>query len=138
MNKVILIGRVVKDIETKEKLGKFTLAVNRPYKNQNGEYEADFLNCIVFNATDYVKNNLKKGSQISVDGSIQTRTYEIEGNKKYTTEIIVNRIELLNPKKEEPKEEPKENPFKSFGEKVDYEFKQQEMSFDEEGYPFNG
>lgn len=105
MNKVILRGYLVKDIEVKEnnkiKLGKFTLAVSRPYKNQNGEYESDFLNCVVFNASDYIKNNLNKGTGVLLEGSIQTRTYEIEGTKRYSTDIIVNKIEILTKKEKE-------------------------------------
>ena len=102
MNKVILRGNLTKDIEIVEndkvKLGKFTIAVSRPYKNTKGEYESDFLNCIVFNGSDYIKNNLTKGTGILLEGSIQTRSYEVEGNKRYSTDIIVNKIEVLNKK----------------------------------------
>lgn len=102
MNKIFLIGNTTKDIEViendKVKLGKFTIAVSRPYKNVDGGYDSDFLNCIVFNASDYIKNNLTKGTKIAVEGSVQTRTYEVEGQKKYSTDIIVNKIEILTKK----------------------------------------
>lgn len=102
MNKIFLTGNTTKDIEIVEndkvKLGKFTIAVSRPYKNVDGSYDSDFLNCIVFNASDYIKNNLTKGTKIAVEGSVQTRTYEVEGQKKYSTDIIVNKIEILTKK----------------------------------------
>lgn len=99
MNKVILSGNLTKDIEVTNKnninIGKFTLAVPKPFKNANGEYESDFINCVVFNAHDYIKNNLKKGTRILLEGSIQTKSYEVEGIKKYSTDIIVNKIEIM-------------------------------------------
>ena len=99
MNKVILSGNLTKDIEVINKnnidIGKFTLAVLKPFKNANGEYESDFLNCVVFNAYDYIKNNLKKGTRILLDGSIQTKSYEVEGTKRYSTDIVVNKIEIM-------------------------------------------
>lgn len=102
MNKIFLTGNTTKDIEVVEndkvRLGKFTIAVSRPYKNLDGSYDSDFLNCIVFNANDYIKNNLTKGTKIAVEGSVQTRTYEVEGQKKYSTDIIVNKIEILTKK----------------------------------------
>lgn len=99
MNSFNGIGRLVKDIEITEKndikLGRFTIAINRNWKNADGNYESDFINCILFNANDYVKNNLKKGTQVSIEGRIQTRTYEVNGTKKYSTDIIVNRVNTL-------------------------------------------
>lgn len=104
MNKVILSGNLTKDIEVIKKenicLGKFTLAVSRQYKNSNGEYESDFFNCVIFNANDYIKDNLKKGTKILLDGIIQTKSYEVEGIKKYSTDIVVNKIEILIKKEE--------------------------------------
>ena len=135
MNKVILTGHIVKDIEIKDKLGKFTLAVKRPYKNSEGNYDSDFLNCILFNATDYIKQNLIKGTHISLEGRIQTRTYEIEGNKRYVTEILTERVEILKKVENEPNKA-ETNPYKDMGAKVDYEFKQQEINLSDDEYPF--
>ena len=69
--------------------------MQKPYKNAKGEYESDFLNCVVFSANDYIKNNLKKGARILLDGSIQTKSYEVEGTKRYSTDIVVNKIEIM-------------------------------------------
>lgn len=114
MNKVIISGRVVNNIEIfNEKVGKFTLAVQRDYKNQNGEYEADFLNCIVFNPTEYQTSNLLKGVKITVDGKIQTSTYDKGNEKHYSTDIIVNRIEYHSKPQNTP-QEPKEAPINEF------------------------
>lgn len=108
MNKIILIGRMVKDSElrvtqTGAKIGSFTLAVNRTTKNENGFYEADFFNCKAFNKTAEILNQYtKKGSQIGIEGRIQNRSYEdSNGIKKYVTEILVSELQLLDSKKPE-------------------------------------
>ena len=99
MNSFNGIGRLVKDIEITEKndikLGRFTIAIPRSWKNADGNYESDFINCILFNANDYVKNNLKKGTQVSIEGRIQTRSYEANGVKKYSTDIVVSKVMVL-------------------------------------------
>lgn len=135
MNKVILTGHIVKDIEIKDKIGKFTIGVKRAYKNSDGNYDSDFLNCVIFNATDYIKENITKGTHISLEGRIQTRTYEIEGNKRHVTEIITERIEILK-RVEKTENKAQENPYKEMGTKVDYEFKQQEINLSDDEYPF--
>ena len=131
MNKVILNGNLTKDIEVIEKnnisLGKFTLAVLRPYKNANGEYESDFLNCVVFSANDYIKNNLKKGAKILLDGMIQTKSYEVEGTKRYSTDIVVNKIEILTKKEEDNLDK--------LTTKTDFD-KTGQIQISEEDYPF--
>ncbi len=111
MNKVILVGRLTKEIEVRytEKeipVVNFTVAINRDYKNQNGEYETDFINCIAFQQNaKFMSEYLHKGDLIGVVGKIQTKNYEDkEGKKHYITEVIVERItSLQNKKKEETK-----------------------------------
>lgn len=131
MNKVILSGNLTKDIEVIEKnnisLGKFTLAVSRPYKNANGEYESDFLNCVVFNTHNYIKDNLKKGTKVLLDGMIQTKSYEVEGTKKYSTDIVVNKIEILTKKEEDNLDK--------LTTKTDFD-KTGQIEISEEDYPF--
>lgn len=132
MNKVILSGNLTKDIEVIEndkiKLGKFTLAVTKPFKNSKGEYESDFFNCIVFNANDYLKTNLIKGTKALIDGYLQTRTYEIEGNKKYVTEIIVNKVEVYKSKA---------NPYEDFGNSIKTESKiDEQLTITDADMPF--
>lgn len=106
MNKTILIGRLTKDPElkmtenTKREVCQFTMAVNRPYTNDDGERKADFINCVVW---DKLAENLskyqKKGNQVAVEGRIQTRNYDDKDGKKiYVTEIFVSNVTFLDSK----------------------------------------
>ena len=106
MNKAILVGRLTKDPElkmtenTKREVCQFTIAVNRPYTNDDGERKADFINCVVW---DKLAENLAKyqhkGNQIAVEGRIQTRNYDDkDGKKVYVTEIFVSNITFLDSK----------------------------------------
>lgn len=110
MNKVVLIGRIAKDIEvryttTQKVVAMFSLAVNREFKNQKGEYEADFFNIVMWGKpAELAGNTLKKGSKIAIEGRIQNRSYEAkDGTKRYITEIIANGFEYLE-KREQPKD----------------------------------
>ena len=105
MNKVILIGRLTREPELRytgnnTPVTTFSLAVNRPFTNQNGEREVDFINCIVWRKlAETVKNYLSQGSQVAVEGRIQTRRYQNnKGESKYITEILVENIEFLESK----------------------------------------
>lgn len=102
MNKVILIGRLTKDPELNytnsgKAVCKFTLAVNRPYSNQDGESQADFINIVVWNKpAENSANYLAKGRQCAVEGRLQIRSYEAQdGTRKYATEIVANSVEFL-------------------------------------------
>lgn len=138
MNRVFLIGRITKDLELKatpqgKSVCQFTLAVNRKHKNENGETEADFINCIVWDkqAENLVRYQ-KKGNQIAIEGTIRTRVYvNDKQEKKYITEVLVNSLEYLEPKKEE-----KKDPYKEFGDKIEIVSEQQEMDFNESDLPF--
>ena len=105
MNKVFLIGRLTRDPELRYTgsnvaVASFTLAVNRAYTNQSGEREADFINIVVWRKqAENVKNYLSQGSQVAIDGRIQTRSYDGEdGKKRYVTEIIADNVEFLGTK----------------------------------------
>ena len=105
MNKVTLIGRLTKDPELRYTssniaVASFTLAVDRGYTSPNGERQADFLNIVVWRKpAENVKKFLTKGSQVAVDGSIQTRSYDDQnGQKRYITEILANSVEFLGSK----------------------------------------
>ncbi|EHG1082988.1 single-stranded DNA-binding protein, partial [Listeria monocytogenes] len=78
----------------------FTLAVNRPFKNAQGEQEADFINCVVWRKpAENVANFLKKGSMAGVDGRIQTRNYEDnDGKRVFVTEVVAESVQFLEPK----------------------------------------
>ena len=108
MNKVIITGNLTKDPEKRStqqgtSVTSFTVAVQRRFKNQNGNYEADFINCVAWRGTaDFVAQYFSKGSRIGVVGSIQTRSYEDNsGNKRYITEVIADEVEFDGGKKQE-------------------------------------
>ena len=116
MNKAILIGRVCKDIELKttnsgKSVVSFTLAVNRDYKNADGSYDADFINCVAYGLqAEAISKYVRKGDKFGVIGKINTRNYEKNGIKAYVTEIFVEGFEFLESKKDKPTEtEPSDN-----------------------------
>ena len=105
MNKVVLIGRLTRDPELRytgnnTAVASFTLAVNRPFSNQQGEREADFINIVVWRKqAENVKNYLSQGSQAAVEGRLQTRTYDDNnGQKRYITEVVADNVEFLGSK----------------------------------------
>ena len=108
MNKIILVGRMTKDIEIRytqnqKEVGNFDLAVNRNYKNANGEYDTDFFKCIAWgNLAKTIHTYTSKGSQIAIEGRVENRTYQAnDGTNRYTTEIVVEGIHLIDFKKNE-------------------------------------
>ena len=106
MNKVILMGRLTRDPETRNTNGlaitRYTLAVDRRYKDENGETGADFLNIVAFGkAAEFADKYFKKGTKVLVSGRIQTGSYtNKDGNKVYTTDIVVEEQEFAESKKE--------------------------------------
>lgn len=110
LNQIILVGRLVKDPEvTKTSKGTdyshITLAVPKSYKNVNGEYETDFIDCTLFQlmATN-TKEYCKKGDIVGVKGRLESRVYEKDKVKKYVTEVIAERVTFLSPGSKEHKE----------------------------------
>jgi single-strand DNA-binding protein len=105
MNKVILVGRLTKDPEVRSTNAgfstvRFTVAVNRNFKNKDGNYDADFVSCVAFrNTADFISKFFKKGSMISLDGRIQTGSYDAQdGTKRYTTDVAVDNVEFVGGK----------------------------------------
>ena len=104
MNKVMLIGRVTRDPELRYTASnipstRFTLAVNRTFQNQNGETEADFINVVVWRKqAENVKKYVSKGSLIAVEGRIQTGSYERDGQRVYTTDVVADNVQFLESK----------------------------------------
>lgn len=105
MNTVQLIGRLTREVDLKFTssgiaVGTFTLAVNRNFTNQQGEREADFINCVIWRKqAENFANFTRKGSQVGIEGRIQTRNYENQqGQRVYVTEIVVNQFHLLEPR----------------------------------------
>ena len=115
LNLFVANGRLVKDLELRKSQSgvsnvRFTLAVNRNRKNEQGETEADFLNCIAFNKTaELLAQYCGKGSKISIRGSLQTGSYDDKDGKKiYTTDVMVNEIEFLDSKKDAQQVQPQQ------------------------------
>ena len=108
MNYVVLAGRLTKDVDLRNTsnnkiVGSFTLAVQRYFKNADGVYEADFINCVVFGkSAETLSEYTEKGDLIGVNGRIQTRNYEDDkGKKHYITEVVVEKISFLQQKKKD-------------------------------------
>ena len=107
MNKIMLVGRLVRDPEVRSmsngsSAANFTVAVNRNFKNKEGNYDADFLPCVAFRSqADFISKYFKKGSLIGVEGRVQTRNYDAQdGTKRYVTEVVVENIEFVGGKNE--------------------------------------
>lgn len=105
LNRVVLIGRLTKDVDLRYTpngvaVASFTLAVERSFKNAQGEKETDFIPCVVFRGqAEACANYLSKGKLAAVDGRIQTRSYDAQdGSKRYVTEIICEDVRFLSPK----------------------------------------
>lgn len=105
INTVVLTGRPVKEIELKTlstgtKVAGFTLAVNRSFKDANGDYPTDFITIQTFEKTaEFVAKYAKKGELIGVEGRLQQRVFENkEGVNVYVIEVVANQITLLTPK----------------------------------------
>lgn len=105
MNKIILIGRLTKDVDLRytsngKAVGSFRMAVQRPFKNQQGEYEADFINCVVWDkAAETIATYVKKGHQFAVEGRLQIRDYEKDGQRVFVSEVVVENFTFLESKK---------------------------------------
>lgn len=107
LNSVVLVGRLTKDPELRytpsnQAVATFSLAVNRRFKNQNGDREADFINCVIWRQqAENLANWAKKGALIGITGSIQTRNYENQqGQRVYVTEVVAEQFQLLESQKE--------------------------------------
>jgi len=134
MNKFIGIGRITNDLElkytnTETAFMRFTLAVNRMKKDDG----ADFISCVVWGKTAEVMSKYcGKGDRIAIVGRIQTGSYEKNGTKHYTTDVVVETMDFVETKKsKENKEEKKDE--KGFSQASDNPFD----SLEDEGLPFN-
>ena len=140
MNSVQIIGNITKDIELKEtsngvKYTRFSVAVNRPTKKEDGTYETDFFNVVAWRKTaELVKNYFGKGKKIAIVGKLQTSKYtDKDGNERTATEIVANEVHIIERKNAEaPAEEKTEDPmsdkvFAEFGDSI--EISDDEISF---------
>ncbi len=106
LNQIVIVGRLVRDPELRQteagkKVTNITLAVPRSYKNSSGEYETDFIDCVLWtgiaeNTTEYCK----RGDILGVKGRVQTRVFETEDEKKkYVTEVVAEKVTFLSSKR---------------------------------------
>ncbi len=108
INKAILVGRLTKAPELRRTqngtaVTSFTLAVNRTFKNKDGEYEADFINCVVWRRqAENVAQYVGKGALVGVEGRIQSRQFDDQnGNRRFVTEIVADSVQFLEPKNQQ-------------------------------------
>ncbi len=101
MNKVQLVGRLTRDPELRTTANgvsvcSFTVAVNRRFRNAQGEYEADFINCVAWRqSAELLAKYFAKGRMVGLVGSIQTRNYEKDGQRVYVTEVSVEEVHFV-------------------------------------------
>lgn len=105
LNRAVLTGRLTRDVDLRytqsgTAVGTFSLAVDRRFTNQQGEREADFINCVIWRkSAENFANFVHKGSLVGIDGRIQTRNYENQqGQRVYVTEVVVENFALLEPR----------------------------------------
>ena len=105
INNVVLVGRTTKDMDLKQSsVGsayvQFILAVNRTFKDGNGEQQANFITCIAWNKTaETLARYVSKGALIGVEGRLQVRSYEKDGCRQWVSEVVINRFTFLESKK---------------------------------------
>ncbi len=123
MNKVHLIGRLTRDVESRYSQGqnaiciaRYTLAVNRRFK-KDGEEAADFISCVAFGKNgEFAEKYLKKGTKVAVSGRIQTGSYtDRDGRKVYTTDVVVEEQEFCESKKDSGTEQQEASPYGNVG-----------------------
>ena len=131
MNKVFLIGRITKDVELRHSQKgvanvSFTLAVDRQFKDVNGEKLTDFINCVAWNKqAEFLARYVIKGNMLAIDGRLQTRSYVNNQNQTvYVTEVICDSLQNLTPR---PKEETKQDPMEEY--QQDYNFMDDDLPF---------
>lgn len=111
LNQTVLVGRLVREPEVNttdndKKVSNITLAVPRTYKNDKGEYDTDFINCVLWGSiAENTAEYCRKGDLLGIKGRVQTRDYETEnGEKKYVTEIVAEKVTFLSSNKNYDKE----------------------------------
>ncbi len=135
INQVVLVGRVVKELDLKytqsgKAVARFNLAVNRDFKDANGDSQADFPSCQVWGKTaEVMADNLRKGSLIDVTGRIQTGSYEKDGQRIYTTDVVVEKFHFLEAKND--------NANRSSGQSNNRAKQQGFDEFNQSAYPFS-
>lgn len=150
INNVTLVGRLTKDVELKYTPSNvanvsFTLAVNRTFKNANGEREADFINCVIWRqAAENFANWVKKGALIGITGRIQTRNYENQqGQRVYITEVVAENFQMLESRSQQqgqqqsqPQQSKQQSSTPDFGRDSDPFSSDSPMDLNDDSLPF--
>lgn len=130
MNSIVLMGRLVKDPEvrytsTGKVVCQFTLAVDRPFTNQNGQKEADFIPAVIWGKQGEIAgNSLSKGHRALVEGRLQIRNYTAkDGSKRYVSEVIAGRFEFIEKRADVAPQQPapQQGGMESFGSEVPFD-----------------
>lgn len=147
INNVVLVGRTTKDPELRYTpsnvaVATFSLAVNRTFKDANGEREADFINCVIWRQqAEYLANWAKKGALIGITGRIQTRSYENQqGQRVYVTEVVAENFQMLESRNSQGNQQNQGNSFQngnsSQGGNVNNGYNQQTPNFARDSSPY--
>lgn len=103
MNNIVILGNITRDLELKEtsngvKYVRFSIAVSRKFKNEDGEYEADFFNVVAWRKTaEYISEYSGKGKRIAISGRLQNSNYtDKDGNDRISTEIVANEVQIID------------------------------------------
>ena len=134
MNRFEVIGNLTKDSEIRttpnnKEVATFSVGVKRTFKNSDGNYDSDFFNYMMWQPSDFYKDNLKKGTKVYVQARLNNRTYEKDGKKQYITDYIVEHIEILSKiEKVETTEEVPQN--------IKTEYQQTEIQLEDSDLPF--
>ena len=136
INNVVLIGRLTRDVELHrtpqdQAVGQFTLAVNRNFKNQDGGYDADFINCVIWRKlAENFASWIKKGNLVAITGHIQTRNYENQqGQRVYVTEVVIDSFRSLEKRDNSANQN-------SMDEQMPPSFENNQMNIPDDGLPF--
>lgn len=136
INNVVLVGRMTRDAELRytpqnQAVATFSLAVNRNFKNQNGERDADFINCVIWRQqAENLANWAKKGALVGITGRIQTRNYENQqGQRVYVTEVVIDSFRSLEKRDNSANRN-------SMDEQMPPSFESNQMNIPDDGLPF--
>ena len=128
MNKVTLVGKITKELELKTSSSgteylNFSVACKRRFKNNKGEYESDFISCTAFKAAaKTLSSYFTKGDSVGIVGELRSRSYEKDGQKHYITEVYVEEVHFVAPKKAAPVEKQEEEAIAEDGLDLPFEF----------------
>jgi single-strand DNA-binding protein len=143
INNVVLVGRMTKEAELRYTpsniaVATFTLAVNRDFKGENGEREADFINVVLWRqAAENLANWAKKGSLVGVTGRIQTRNYDNQqGQRVYVTEVVADRFQLLESKGDNQGQTQQQNAAPNFARNNNQQMATNPLDISDDDLPF--